>query len=152
MAGKPADPSRLPPPTARFVRHVVETEGTPPGVAADMALFRIFNGDVLPFDEAGARAMLERCSARATDPAAAAHHQLAGGTMTADRFVPLSRITAPTTILHGDQDPVYVPAHAEALAAAIPQAELHFVEGMGHGYFSPGLPERLADLIAAAAT
>jgi pimeloyl-ACP methyl ester carboxylesterase len=147
LNGLDADPGHLPPPTRRFLRHMMDTEGTPPGVDADMVTFRVMNGDVLPFDEAGTRAMLERCWARATDPSAAANHQLAGGTMTADRLVPLSRITAPTTIVHGDQDPIYVPAHAEALAAAIPHAKLRIVEGMGHAYFSPGLPERLADLI-----
>lgn len=147
LDGLDADPAQLPPPTPRFIQHVAATEGVPPSVAADMVAFRVMNGDVLPFDEAGTRAMLERCWARATDPAAAGNHQRAGATVTADRLAPLERITAPTTIVHGDQDPIYVPAHAEALAAAIPQAKLHIVEGMGHAYFSPGLPERLADLI-----
>ena len=57
-------------------------------------------------------------------------------------------ITAPTTIVHGDQDPIFTLAHGEALAAAIPNAHLYVVPGMGHVYFSPGLPEQLADLIS----
>nr|WP_296071418.1 hypothetical protein [uncultured Actinoplanes sp.] len=50
-------------------------------------------------------------------------------------------ITAPTSIVHGDQDPVHPLGHGEALAAAIPGV------GMGHVMTSPGLPEEVADLI-----
>jgi len=126
---------------------LVERGGTPPGVEADMALFRVMNGDVRPFDESAARTVLERCWARATDPSAAAHHHLIGLRKGPDLLTPLSTISAPTTIIHGDQDPVFTLAHAEALSAAIPGADLHVVHGMGHVYFSPGLPEELADLI-----
>jgi len=59
-----------------------------------------------------------------------------------DLLAPLSSITAPTSIVHGDQDPVYPLGHGEALAAAIPGAVLHVVPGMGHV-----LPEEVADLI-----
>ncbi|MFB9356858.1 alpha/beta fold hydrolase [Actinoplanes nipponensis] len=150
-AGQPADPADLPPPTPRFLRHLADTDGDPAGVEADVALFKVMNGDVRPFDEPAARAMLQRCWARATDPAAAAHHHLIGARMGPDLLAPLSTITAPTTVVHGDQDPIFPPAHGAAVAAAIPGARLHIVPGMGHVYFSPGLPEHLADLIAAQA-
>jgi pimeloyl-ACP methyl ester carboxylesterase len=148
MAGEPADPDDLPPPTPRFLQHLADSDGTPPGVEADVAIFRVMNGDVRPFDEPAVRAMLQRCWARATDPSAAAHHSLIGRKKGPDLLTPLSTITAPTTIVHGDQDPVFTLAHGEALAAAIPDAHLHVVPGMGHVYFSPGLPEQLADLIS----
>jgi pimeloyl-ACP methyl ester carboxylesterase len=137
MAGEPADPDDLPPPTPRFLKHLADSADTPPGVEADIASFRVMNGDVLPFDEPAARAMLERCWARATDPSAAAHHGLIGRKKGPDLLTPLSTITAPTAIVHGDQDPIFTLAHGEALAAAIPDAHLHIVEGMGHVYFSP---------------
>ncbi len=138
-------PGDLPP----MAPHLRNREAGPPGVESDVELFRIMNGDVLPFDEQGARAMLERCWARATDPSAAAHHFPACDRMSPDLRVPLSAITAPTTVVHGDQDPMLPLPHGEALAAAIPGADLKIVEGMGHVYCSPGLPERLADLILA---
>jgi pimeloyl-ACP methyl ester carboxylesterase len=119
----------------------------PPGVESDVALFRVFNGPVRPFDEPAARAMLELALSRATDPAAAANHNRAGQMLTPDLLALLSSITAPTTIVHGDQDPVFPLGHGEALAAAIPGARLHVVPGMGHIFFSPGLPEEVADLI-----
>ena len=148
MAGQPADPDDLPPPTPRFLQHVADSAGTPPGVEADVAIFQVMNGDVRPFDEPAVRAMLQRCWARATDPSAAAHHGLIGRKKGPDLLTPLSTITAPTTIVHGDQDPIFTLAHGEALAAAIPDAHLHVIPGMGHVYFSPGLPEQLADLIS----
>lgn len=148
MAGEPADPDDLPPPTPRFLRYVADSDGTPPGVEADVAIFRVMNGDVRAFDEPAARAVLQRCWERATDPSAAAHHGLIGRMKGPDLLTPLSTITAPTTIVHGDQDPIFTLAHGEALAAAIPDARLYVVPGMGHVYFSPGLPEELGDLIS----
>lgn len=145
QAGEPADPDDLPPPAPEFLAH--QALGLPPGVESDVALFRLFNGPVRPFDEAAARAMLELALSRADDPAAAAHHFQAVWRDDPSLAAPLSSITAPTTILHGDQDPVYPLGHAEALAAAIPGADLRVVPGMGHVMTSPGLPEEVADLI-----
>ncbi|WP_281191313.1 alpha/beta fold hydrolase [Nonomuraea maritima] len=145
QAGEPADPDDLPPPTPAFLEHVAAE--LPPGVESDVALFRVFNGPVRPFDEPAARAMLELALSRATDPAAAANHRRAVWMDAPDLHAPLSSITAPTSIVHGDQDPLHPLAHGEALAAAIPGAELHVVPGMGHVMTSPGLPEEVADLI-----
>ncbi|MCO8270492.1 alpha/beta fold hydrolase [Actinoplanes sp. TRM 88003] len=138
----PAD-SPLPPPAPHFLQY----EAGPPGVESDVALFRLMNGDARPFDEPATRAMLERCWARAADPAAARNHGRLVERMSPDLQVPLSTITAPTVVVHGDVDPIYAPAHGEALAAAIPGARFELVPGMGHVYLSPGLPELLADLV-----
>ncbi len=145
QAGEPADPDDLPPPSPAFLAHLAA--GSPPSVDSDVALFRMFNGPVRPFDEPATRAMLELAWSRAVDPAAAANHGRAVWMESPDLRVPLSSITAPTSIVHGDQDPVYPLRHAEALAAAIPGAVLHVVPGMGHSLTSPGLPEEVADLI-----
>ncbi|NMO55271.1 alpha/beta fold hydrolase [Actinoplanes sp. TBRC 11911] len=139
------DPDDLPPPTPAFVEFF--DRGLPRDVESDVALFRMFNGPVRPFDEPAARAMLELAWSRAVDPDAALHHGLAGSTFAPDRLAPLSSITAPTTVVHGDRDPAFPLPHGEALAAAIPGARLHVVPGMGHVLCSPGLPEEVADLI-----
>lgn len=140
QAGEPPAPGDLPPPSPRFLAHLAA--GMPPGVESDVALFRVFNGPVRPFDEPAARAMLESALSRATDPAAAGHHHRAGQTFAPDRLAPLSSITAPTTIVHGDQDPVFPLGHGAALAAAIPGARLHVVPGMGHVFYSLPRPTR----------
>jgi pimeloyl-ACP methyl ester carboxylesterase len=145
QAGAPADPDDLPPPSAAFLAH--QAAGLPPGVESDVALFRVYNGPVRPFDEPAARKVLELALSRATDPAAAANHGRAVWLDDPGLLAPLSSITAPTSIVHGDQDPFYPLGHGEALAAAIPGAVLHVVPGMGHAMTSPGLPEEVADLI-----
>jgi pimeloyl-ACP methyl ester carboxylesterase len=145
QAGEPADPDDLPPPSPAFLAHLAL--GLPPGVESDVALFRVFNGPVRPFDEPAARAMLELALSRATDPAAAANHDRAAYREDPSLLAPLSSITAPVSIVHGDQDPVFPLGHGEALAAAIPGAVLHVVPGMGHVWTSPGLPGQVADLI-----
>jgi pimeloyl-ACP methyl ester carboxylesterase len=112
-----------------------------------VALFRVVNGPVRPFDEPAARAILELALARATDPVAAANHDRAAYMDAPDLQAPLSSITAPISIVHGDQDPVFPLGHGAALAAAIPGAVLHVVPGMGHVMTSPGLLEEVSDLI-----
>ncbi|MEU4625327.1 alpha/beta hydrolase [Actinoplanes sp. NPDC023801] len=145
QAGLPPDPDDLPPPAPAFLAHLAA--GLPPGGESDVALFKVFNGPVRPYDEQAARAMLELALSRATDPAAAANHDRAAYVDTPDLHAPLSSITAPATIVHGDQDPVFPLRHGQALAAAIPGAVLQIVPGMGHVLTSPGLPEEVADLI-----
>jgi pimeloyl-ACP methyl ester carboxylesterase len=115
--------------------------------AADLETWRLLNGEVLPFDEAAARRHIAESLERATDPIAALNHQAAGARMTPDRKVPLESITAPTLIVHGTADPLRPVAHGEAVAAAIPQARIITIPGMGHGFFSPGLAEQIGELI-----
>jgi pimeloyl-ACP methyl ester carboxylesterase len=44
----------------------------------------------------------------------------------------LSSLAVPTSIVHGDADPIFAVAAAEELARAIPGARLNIVSGMGH--------------------
>jgi len=39
----------------------------------------------------------------------------------------------PTLVVHGTADPMFPPAHGEALAAEIPGAGLLLLDGAGHG-------------------
>jgi pimeloyl-ACP methyl ester carboxylesterase len=73
--------------------------------------------------------------------------KLAGQAMTADRLTPLSAITAPTLVIHGTSDPLLPLAHGQELARLIHGARLEAIPGMGHGFFSPGLPQQIAALI-----
>jgi pimeloyl-ACP methyl ester carboxylesterase len=149
LAGQDPDPGDLPPPSPRFLRHLAERAALPSAtreeqVTAALETWRILNGDVLPFDEPAARRFVETSCDRATDFAAAASHDRAGRQMTPDRLAPLSKITAPVLVIHGTADPIRPLPHGQALAAQIPQARLEAVPGMGHGFFSPGLPRHRA--------
>lgn len=153
LAGQPAAQGELPPPTARFLDHLMDAARAPRTTArqrvdADVRTWRMLNGDVLPFDEPAARRFVEHCHDRAGNLAAAANHDLAGRRWDDDRRASLSGIAAATLVLHGSDDPLFPPAHGAALAAQIPTARLEIVPGMGHHpFFAPGLTERIAGSI-----
>lgn len=63
-----------------------------------------------------------------------------------DRTTQLTRISAPTLVIHGDHDPIVNPSGGKATAAAISRAKLTIVPGMGH-QLAPGLTHRLVDSI-----
>lgn len=152
LAGQDPDPGDLPPPSPRFLRHLAERAAMPQTtreeqVTAGLETWRVLNGDALPFDKPAARWFVETSYDRATDFAAAANHDRAARQMTPDRLAPLSKITAPVLVVHGTADPLRPLAHGQTLAAQIPQARLEAVPGMGHGFFSPGLPRHIGQLI-----
>jgi pimeloyl-ACP methyl ester carboxylesterase len=152
MAGQDPDPGDLPPPSPRFLRHLAERAAMPhttreEQVTAGLETWRVLSGDALTFDEPAARRFVETSYDRATNFAAAANHDPAGRLMTPDRLAPLSTITAPTLVIHGTADPLRPLPHGQALAGEIPQARLETVPGMGHGFFSPGLPHYIGRII-----
>jgi len=61
-----------------------------------------------------------------------------------DRWKLLSRITAPTLVIHGTADPLIPYACAQDTVARIPGAKLFGIEGMGHD-FPPGAVTQLMD-------
>ena len=152
LAGQDPDPGDLPPPSPRFLRHLAERAAMPQTtreerITAGIETWRVLNGDALPFDEPAARRFVETSYDRATDFAAAVNHDRAGRQMTPDRLAPLSKITAPALVVHGTEDPLRPLPHGRALAAQIPHARLVTVHGMGHGFFSPGLPRHIGQII-----
>jgi pimeloyl-ACP methyl ester carboxylesterase len=84
----------------------------------------------VPFDLAGMRATMARVLDRAIDIRSMANHfSILGGDAPRNR---LAEIGAPTLVLHGDEDPLFPPAHGAALAAEIPGARLVRLPRMGH--------------------
>jgi len=51
-----------------------------------------------------------------------------------DTFDRLQEITCPVMIIHGTDDVMIPAGNAELLRQLMPHAELHLLEGMGHGY------------------
>jgi pimeloyl-ACP methyl ester carboxylesterase len=96
------------------------------------------------FDEPHTRRLLGRVLDRSIDVRAGENHPpLAGG----ERLPAGStaRIAAPALVVHGEQDPMFPPAHGEQLAREIPGARLLVLDGVGHE-----LPPRAWDRVAAA--
>jgi pimeloyl-ACP methyl ester carboxylesterase len=92
------------------------------------------------------RRHLERIARRGLDTAASRRHLLAV-LAAGDRRQWLSRITAPTLVLHGRLDPLLPLAAGVETARCIPGARLVVIDGMGHD-LPPALLPRIAAEIA----
>jgi pimeloyl-ACP methyl ester carboxylesterase len=107
-------------------------------------LLRVIFGSGLPFDEEFHRELVGSYYDRGFYPEGVIRHYLAIMTQK-DRTADLSRITVPTMVVHGDDDPMVPLAGGEATAAAIPNATLKVFKGMGH--VMPNLNAYWADIL-----
>jgi pimeloyl-ACP methyl ester carboxylesterase len=107
-------------------------------VASSIETSRVIWGDTpqFPFDEELARWRAETSVDRCYYPEGTARQMLAIRA-TGDRTEQLRRLSVPTLVIHGTNDPLVQPSGGEATAAAIPGAELLLIEGMGHGVARP---------------
>lgn len=112
-------------------------------VAVQMALCGRDGVDVAAIERTARRAL-----ARTADPRAAAtnHAMAAAGD---DEPFRMDAIRAPALVLHGRQDPVFPPAHGDALAAELAEAHLVLLDGMGHEVPPEPLWNQVVALIAA---
>jgi pimeloyl-ACP methyl ester carboxylesterase len=130
----PSDPD-LPPPAdkikASFSEDAPPTDWSDTESALDALIKddRLFAGS-LPYDEPARRALYAKALARTTNPASMANHWMVeGGDSIRHR---LGEIAVPALVLHGTEDPLFPPAHGEALAHEVPGARLVLLEGAGH--------------------
>jgi pimeloyl-ACP methyl ester carboxylesterase len=72
--------------------------------------------------------------------------QLAAIYASGDRTQALAQISTPTLVIHGRDDPLITVSGGEAIARAIPGAELLVIDGMGHDV-PPGVWTRIIDAI-----
>lgn len=82
-------------------------------------------------DDEDARVMMRRTIARESDDSGAGR-QLAAIIAERDRTADLHTLDMPALVIHGTRDRVILPSGGRATAAAIPDAELLEIEGMGH--------------------
>jgi pimeloyl-ACP methyl ester carboxylesterase len=142
------DRAPLPGPTEELMRFF----GRPPPDVADpsaygeylVAYLRVLSGGRRPFDEPFARGLVRRDMERARSYASIRNHELIDGAVPGG---PISAIVVPTLVIHGTADPMFPPAHGEALTEAIPGARLLLIEDAGHGV-EPADHETVAAAIA----
>ena len=109
-----------------------------------VAAWRVFAAHSVQFDEAAAREVIAEEHAR-TKNVEAANSNVHATERIDSWYDRLPRIIAPTTVIHGDEDPLFPIEHGESLAAAIPGAELRTLPQVGHE-----LPPRAWDAVIAA--
>ncbi len=116
-------------------------------VARMKAVIRAIGSVGFPEDEATLNDFCERHVRRNYYPAGGAR-QLMAIAASGDRTAAIRRITAPTLVIHGKDDPLVPVAAGIETAREIPNAKLSVIAGMGHD-LPVGLHARLADEIAA---
>src|SRR5918998_3098540 len=116
-------------------------------VTNSIATQRLLHGPVLPFDEERAATRAAGFYDRCFHPAGVGR-QLVAIMASGDRTEALAGVRVPTLVIHGDADPLVGHSGGVATAAAVPEAELLTIEGMGHD-----LPvEKWDEIVAAIVT
>ncbi|MEU6352658.1 alpha/beta fold hydrolase [Streptomyces sp. NPDC047072] len=100
-------------------------------VAYVVAGARAYAGGSPFFDEVAVRALVARDVARARSYASTLVNHYAVDYIGPERGG-FGDIAVPTLVVHGDRDPLFPPAHGEALRDAVPGAELLVLKGAGH--------------------
>ncbi|HYZ82260.1 MAG TPA: alpha/beta fold hydrolase [Solirubrobacteraceae bacterium] len=93
--------------------------------------YRAIGSRVYDFEEEHKRERAARMFERGVYPAGSAR-QLAAVTSATDRTEALAAVRVPTTVIHGDADPLVDVSGGRATAEAIPGAKLVIFPGMGH--------------------
>jgi pimeloyl-ACP methyl ester carboxylesterase len=109
--------------------------------------FEVIGSPAFPFEEERVRQIAGRSYDRGHSSAGVLR-QLYAITASGDRTQALRAVRAPTTVIHGNRDPLVRPAGARATARAIPGGRLKMIDGMGHD-FPRQLWPLFADEIAA---
>lgn len=108
-------------------------------------VWRILNGRRMPVDLARTRAQAELALRRGRNPAGTTR-QLAAILASPSRADDLRRLTVPTLVIHGQEDPLVPLEGGIRTARHVPGAELEVVPRMGHA-LPPPLWDRLIDRI-----
>lgn len=138
----------LPPPTQPALEALMARPSNPsdPNFIADsVARAETIGSPGFPWPPGALAERARAETARAFNPPGV-QRQMAAVRATGDRRARLAKITAPTLVLHGADDPLVPVAGGRDTAASIPGAELRIVPGMGHD-LPPALYDTFVDAI-----
>src|SRR5829696_7755053 len=114
-------------------------------IEATLETFRVIGSRGYALDEEYLRDLAGRSYDRAYDPGGYLR-QLAASVHQSNRTAELRRISVPTVVIHGLNDPLVHASGGRAIARAIPKARFVGFNGMGHDLPKPLLP-RIIDEI-----
>lgn len=142
-SGNPALPQAAPDVMAMMTQPAPDPYEDEAGFLAHRLSFaQRIAGTGYPFEKDNHRALILEEVRRAFDPGGFGR-QIAAIAVSGDRRQRLATITVPALVIHGADDPLFVPACGEDTASAIPGAEFMLIDGMGHD-----LPHQLYKAIA----
>jgi pimeloyl-ACP methyl ester carboxylesterase len=99
------------------------------------------SGTGYPFEEEQYKELILEEVKRAYDPGSVGR-QIAAIAVSGDRRSRLTTLKVPALVIHGTDDPLFVPACGEDTASSIPDAKYMLIDGMGHD-----LPHQLYDIV-----
>ncbi|MCP4753685.1 MAG: alpha/beta hydrolase, partial [Proteobacteria bacterium] len=115
---------------AKYPLYETEADQT---VEYRLEALKVFSGSRFPFDETIHRELqVHNVMERKGYNPQAKTHQTAAIVASGSRLEELGRIKAPSLVVHGTEDPLLPPGHAEKCASLIPDARLVLLEGIGH--------------------
>jgi pimeloyl-ACP methyl ester carboxylesterase len=134
---------------ARLLRSRVAADRSA-AVSAAVETFRLIGSHGFAFDEEYVRDVAGRSWDRGYDPAGY-RRQLAASASQPNRTADLRRITVPTLVIHGLDDPLVAPSGGLAIAKAIRGSRFVGFSGMGHDLPRALWPELVREIAALAA-
>jgi pimeloyl-ACP methyl ester carboxylesterase len=140
FAGKDVSDASLPPPTAEVLKFASKGPPEDPNdresaIAYYLAMMKLHTGgerEVSLDEERQWLDMFTKCSERIHNKDTSFNHILAISASPGDRTESLKHIKTRTLVLHGSNDFLIPPEHAEALAQLIPNSTLQIIPDMGH--------------------
>jgi pimeloyl-ACP methyl ester carboxylesterase len=134
-------------PDARRLFSLPPTRSREDAMENAVAAFRIVGSPGFPLDEREVRERAGVAWDRGYDLDGMTRQAMAA-VVSGDRTLALRSLRLPTLVIHGSADPMCDVSGGRATAAAIPDAELLIIDGMGHNLpraLWPGLAARIAD-------
>ena len=109
-------------------------------------VWRVIGSQSFPFDERRVRARAAAHFDRGYHPPGIAR-QLVAVVASGDRTASLGKVSTPSLVIHGVDDPLVPVEAGKATAAAIPGASLLQIDGMGHD-MAPEVWPRIVDAVS----
>jgi pimeloyl-ACP methyl ester carboxylesterase len=119
-------------------------------MAAQIETRRATGSQDVKLDEEQIKELAARMIDRGIYPAGSTR-QLAAVVTAGDRTEALANVRVPTTVIHGDADPIIDVSGGRATADAIPDAKLAIIPGMGHDLPREMWPQIIDAIVANAA-
>jgi pimeloyl-ACP methyl ester carboxylesterase len=138
LNGLPAEEGSLSRPRSDYLKSMAEFLNRPAPITDDdkinqrVEIWALLNGAVIPLEKESQYALHREFLSRLRYPQGLKNHLLANERSEEIIRTTPSKITLPTIIFLGSEDPIFGKDHGESLSQAIQGSKFYFVEGLGH--------------------